>query len=282
GKGVLLAGNLVKELLCGSLEFGIRARTALGVCGYLQIGFSEELASPKQTALSKNELNSLIVDSLLKIIWLSMHHVIAMKHWLFQSKRLLIVDFLNAQVIQYALMVNLTIYVSCIKQFSAMVSIKKVKDVVKLQALIDRKKVVITEDIIRQDLRLDDADGVDCLPTEEIFAGLAQQPTTTSTSDMTLLSTLLETCTTLSRKVAALEQDKVAQALEILKLKRRVKKLEKQRRSKSSGLKRLRKVSTSQMVESSTETVVGAELQGRLEKKDKVNVAVKEVNTAEW
>nr|GEW59581.1 hypothetical protein [Tanacetum cinerariifolium] len=52
----------------------------------------------------------------------------------------------------------------------------------------------------------------------------------------------LQTCTTLSYKVVALEQKKVAQALEILKLKRRVKKLEKQRRSKSSGLKRLRKV----------------------------------------
>nr|GFB83972.1 hypothetical protein [Tanacetum cinerariifolium] len=52
---------------------------------------------------------------------------------------------------------------------------------------------------------------------------------------------LMETCTTLSHKVAQLEQDKIAQALEIFKLKRRVKRLEKQRRSKSSGLKRLRK-----------------------------------------
>nr|GEY74231.1 hypothetical protein [Tanacetum cinerariifolium] len=71
------------------------------------------------------------------------------------------VDFLNAQVIQYVLMVNPAIYVLCIKQFWVTVSIKKVKDVVKLQALIDRKKVVLTEDITRQDLRLDDADGVD-------------------------------------------------------------------------------------------------------------------------
>nr|GEX54323.1 hypothetical protein [Tanacetum cinerariifolium] len=55
------------------------------------------------------------------------------------------VDFLNAQVIQYALMVNPTIYVSCIKQFWATVSIKKVKDVVKLQALIDRKKEIFVE-----------------------------------------------------------------------------------------------------------------------------------------
>nr|GEW61309.1 ribonuclease H-like domain-containing protein [Tanacetum cinerariifolium] len=84
-----------------------------------------------------------------------------------------IVDFLNAHTIQYALMVNPTIYVSCIKQFWASILIKKSNDVVKLQALIDRKKVIITEDTIRQALRLDDADGIDCLPTKEIFAELA-------------------------------------------------------------------------------------------------------------
>nr|GEY53415.1 beta-amyrin 28-oxidase-like [Tanacetum cinerariifolium] len=49
----------------------------------------KELASPKQTDLGKDISNPLIVDSLLKTIWLSVHHVIAMKHWLFQSKRLL-------------------------------------------------------------------------------------------------------------------------------------------------------------------------------------------------
>nr|GEY49578.1 hypothetical protein [Tanacetum cinerariifolium] len=86
-----------------------------------------------------------------------------------------IVDFLNAQVIHYALMVNPTVYVSCIKQFWATALIKKVNDVVRLQALNYMKKVVITEDIIRQDLRLDDADGVECLPTEEIFVELAPQ-----------------------------------------------------------------------------------------------------------
>nr|GEV09274.1 hypothetical protein [Tanacetum cinerariifolium] len=35
------------------------------------------------------------------------------------------------------------------------------------------KKVVITEDVIRHDLRLDDADGVECLPNEELFVELA-------------------------------------------------------------------------------------------------------------
>nr|GEW25938.1 hypothetical protein [Tanacetum cinerariifolium] len=49
------------------------------------------------------------------------------------------------------------------------VAIKQVNDVTRLQALVDRKKVVITEAVIREVLRLDDAEGVDCLPNEEIF-----------------------------------------------------------------------------------------------------------------
>nr|GFB22095.1 hypothetical protein [Tanacetum cinerariifolium] len=81
-----------------------------------------------------------------------------------------ILNFLNASVIQYALTVNLTIYVSCIKQFWSFVSLKKTNDVVQLQALIDRRKVIITEATVRQVLRLDDADSIDCLPNEEIFA----------------------------------------------------------------------------------------------------------------
>nr|GEZ88466.1 hypothetical protein [Tanacetum cinerariifolium] len=42
--------------------------------------------------------------------------------------------------------------------FLATVSIKKANDVVKLRALIDGKRVVITEDVIRQALHLDDVD----------------------------------------------------------------------------------------------------------------------------
>ncbi|GJV98546.1 hypothetical protein Tco_1553798 [Tanacetum coccineum] len=48
------------------------------------------LASPKQTVLGKDFSNPLMADSLPKTLWLSMHHVVAMKHWLFQSKRLLV------------------------------------------------------------------------------------------------------------------------------------------------------------------------------------------------
>ncbi|GJR18051.1 hypothetical protein Tco_0966578 [Tanacetum coccineum] len=38
-----------------------------------------------------------------------------------------------------------------------------------LQALVDRKKIVITESIIRRDLHLEDAEGTECLPTATIF-----------------------------------------------------------------------------------------------------------------
>nr|GFD53345.1 hypothetical protein [Tanacetum cinerariifolium] len=49
---------------------------------------------------------------------------------------------------------------------------KKVNDNVQLRALIDGKKVVVSEAIIRRDLHLDDADGVECLPNAEIFKEL--------------------------------------------------------------------------------------------------------------
>nr|GEW87384.1 putative ribonuclease H-like domain-containing protein [Tanacetum cinerariifolium] len=63
-----------------------------------------------------------------------------------------------------------------------------------------------------------------------------------------------ETCATLTKKVANLEQDKIAQAIEITKLKKRVKRLEKKRQFKYSILKRLRKVRTIQRVKSSADT----------------------------
>ncbi|GJR09710.1 zf-CCHC domain-containing protein [Tanacetum coccineum] len=38
-----------------------------------------------------------------------------------------------------------------------------------LQALVDGKKIIITESIVRRDLQLEDAEGVDCLPNATIF-----------------------------------------------------------------------------------------------------------------
>nr|GEV81098.1 reverse transcriptase domain-containing protein [Tanacetum cinerariifolium] len=76
--------------------------------------------------------------------------------------------------IKYALTVNPNIYVSCIKQFWTTVAIKQVNDVTRLQALVDKKKVVVTEATIREALRLDDKEGVDYLPNKEFFAELAR------------------------------------------------------------------------------------------------------------
>ncbi|GJU66362.1 hypothetical protein Tco_1252621 [Tanacetum coccineum] len=41
-----------------------------------------------------------------------------------------------------------------------------------IQALVDKKKVIISETSIRSDLKLDDAEGTNCLPTATIFAEL--------------------------------------------------------------------------------------------------------------
>nr|GEZ10784.1 hypothetical protein [Tanacetum cinerariifolium] len=85
-----------------------------------------------------------------------------------------IIDFLNGRSIKYALMVNPNICVSCIKQFWTTIVVKQVNDVPRLQALVDKEKVVVTEATIQEALRLDDEEGVECLPNEEIFAELAR------------------------------------------------------------------------------------------------------------
>nr|GEU64446.1 xylulose kinase-1 [Tanacetum cinerariifolium] len=85
-----------------------------------------------------------------------------------------IIDFLNASAIQYALTVNPNIHVSVIKQFWSSVVVKKVNDVTRLQAPVDRKKVIIIEATIREALHLDDAESIDCLPIKEIFTELSR------------------------------------------------------------------------------------------------------------
>ncbi|GJV84955.1 uncharacterized mitochondrial protein-like protein [Tanacetum coccineum] len=50
---------------------------------------------------------------------------------------------------------------------------KTINGKVQLQALVDGKKIIITESIVRRDLQLEDAEGVDCLPNATIFEQLA-------------------------------------------------------------------------------------------------------------
>ncbi|GJU41309.1 hypothetical protein Tco_1194266 [Tanacetum coccineum] len=50
---------------------------------------------------------------------------------------------------------------------------KTVNGEVQLQALVDGKKIIISESTVRRDLQLEDAEGVDCLPNATIFKELA-------------------------------------------------------------------------------------------------------------
>ncbi|GJX45751.1 hypothetical protein Tco_0262427 [Tanacetum coccineum] len=108
-------------------------------------GRHQELTSPEQTATGKDFSNPLIVDSLLKTIWLSMHHVFTMKHWLVQSKRLLRTAEASTDT----------------------------DGEVTITAIIDGQSKTITEASLRRHLKLEDHDGITSIPNSEIFEQLA-------------------------------------------------------------------------------------------------------------
>ncbi|GJS05999.1 hypothetical protein Tco_0362795, partial [Tanacetum coccineum] len=80
-----------------------------------------------------------------------------------------------------------------------------------------------------------------------------------SGNDRMQLTKLMDLCTQLQSRVLALETTKSNQALEIKSLKRRVKSLEKRRKSRTSGFERLRKVGSASRVESSNNVSLGAQ-----------------------
>ncbi|GJR12010.1 hypothetical protein Tco_0794662 [Tanacetum coccineum] len=200
-----------------------------------------------------------------------------------------IVDFLNAHTIKYALTINHTIYTSCIEQFWATIKAKTINGEVQLQALVDGKKVVITESTIRRDLQLEDAEGVDYEAVYKDRDDSLVRATTTASSleaeqdsgninktrskatlnelsslgtssgvntprsdeDSLKLKELMELCTNLKNRFLALETTKTTQANEIDSLKRRVKKLEKKDRKRTHKLERMYKVGLSARVISS-------------------------------
>nr|GEU43002.1 putative ribonuclease H-like domain-containing protein [Tanacetum cinerariifolium] len=258
----------------------------------------------KQTALGKDKSNPLMADNLPKIIWYSTYHITLIKIWLVQKQmalgkdesNLLIVDSL-LKTIWLSIHHHLTNEVLTIPgQTETGVNtprrdedileimeltvfwLPKSNDVTRLQDLVDKKKVVITEATIRDALRLDDAEGVDCLPNEEIFAELARELEDQGEAEEQVQDDVddtvaqgadtaeaLDACVALARRVEHLEYDKVAQALEISKLKRRVKQLERGNKVKVLKLRRLKKVGTSQRIESSDDTdIEDASNQGRM------------------
>nr|GEX10271.1 hypothetical protein [Tanacetum cinerariifolium] len=98
------------------------------------------------------------------------------KNWLVQIKRAL-GQTATGKEISNPFMVGrlkkIGIEVSAV-DLQTTVVVKKANDVIRLQALVDKKKVVVTEATIREALCLDDAEGVECPPNEEIFAELAR------------------------------------------------------------------------------------------------------------
>ncbi|GJY61983.1 hypothetical protein Tco_0462640 [Tanacetum coccineum] len=80
-----------------------------------------------------------------------------------------------------------------------------------------------------------------------------------SGEDRMQLTELMNLCTQLQSRVLALETTKSNQALEIKSLKRRVKSLEKRKKSRTLGFKRLRKVGSVIRVESSNDVSLGAQ-----------------------
>ncbi|GJW30033.1 hypothetical protein Tco_0046908 [Tanacetum coccineum] len=169
-----------------------------------------------------------------------------------------IVDFLNAHPIKYALTVNPTIYTACIEQFWATAKVKTVNGEVQIQALVDKKKVIITETSVRSDLQLEDAE----VPEEK-----EKDTEDLNGEDRLKQMKLMELCTKLSERVLALETTKTNQALEINRLKRRVKMLEKKKGSRTHRLIILFKVGRSAQVVSSEDEGLGdqedASKQGR-------------------
>nr|GEY88746.1 hypothetical protein [Tanacetum cinerariifolium] len=144
--------------------------------------------------------------------------------------------------------------------------VKTINEDVRLQALVNGKKVIVNEASIRRDLRLNDAEGTACLPNAAIFEELARigkqrkeaevphtEPQTEehiptpshdplpSGEDRVQLNELMEICTKLSDSVLSLEQINTNQAAKIEKLKKRVKKLKGKKKKRNHGPKRLYK-----------------------------------------
>ncbi|GJX51824.1 putative ribonuclease H-like domain-containing protein [Tanacetum coccineum] len=148
-----------------------------------------------------------------------------------------IIDFLKASSVSYALTVNPVIYTSCIEQFWATAKVQTVNGVRQLQALVDKKRVIVTESSIRGDLHLDDAE-VDQKPSVRFFPTPKKDKPSKKAQRQ-------------EAEVLDLQKAKDAQAKEIAALKKRIQRLERRKMSRPTGLERLRKVGMSGRVESS-------------------------------
>nr|GFC33798.1 hypothetical protein [Tanacetum cinerariifolium] len=140
-----------------------------------------------------------------------------------------IIDFLSGSYIHHALTVNPHVYISCIKQFWNTAVVKHSGDVTRVGKGFTGVETPLFESMLAvRDVAEEEEAQVPAQGDEQV----------------------LDTCSTLVLRVEGLENANAAQHLEIVKLKARVKKLEKINKVKSCKLRRLKKVGTSQRVES--------------------------------
>nr|GEZ97845.1 hypothetical protein [Tanacetum cinerariifolium] len=139
--------------------------------------------------------------------------------------------------------------------------VKRSDDVTRLQDLVDRKKIVISEDVIHEILQLDDAEGVETVAEDVANEAIPSTPTPLilpSPPPHGIPSTYKVQSSPhqqpqSSPQAPPQEHDKAAQNLEIIKLKARVKRLERANKVKSSKLRRLKKVGITKRIESSND-----------------------------
>nr|GFA22594.1 hypothetical protein [Tanacetum cinerariifolium] len=81
----------------------------------------------------------------------------------------LIVDFVEASHIRYALTINPTVYVSYIRQFWSTARIETTDEITKILATVDGKLMTIFESSIRRNLKLNDEEGISTLPDAELY-----------------------------------------------------------------------------------------------------------------
>nr|GEY53709.1 hypothetical protein [Tanacetum cinerariifolium] len=85
----------------------------------------------------------------------------------------LIVDFLEASHIRYALTISPTICVSHIPQFWSTARIETTNEETKILAAVDGKPRTISESSLRRHLKLNDEEGISSLPDTELFENLS-------------------------------------------------------------------------------------------------------------
>nr|GEY68629.1 hypothetical protein [Tanacetum cinerariifolium] len=115
----------------------------------------------------------------------------------------------------------------------------------------------------RQDTMEDTSAYTSEIPVEESIPIPSNNPLPNGEDSMQL-NELMIFCTNLQQHVLNLEEAKTAQAWEIASLKKRVKKLEKRKKSRPAGLRRLKKGRSIEDIDKAAEVTLIDETQGRL------------------